>query len=333
MTTRLFLIALYTIVGIFLLFLPELTRGRRLFGVPLESDARGSVLARRAFSGYRTAVFTISLLVVVLCLLSPVEVLRKAQSFLFLPMALSAVVAFNWAHLKLRPLAQIDQSHHRRSVELSAEPDQTRWIALLGSLPIVLLSVIAVTLYIYWERIPHRVAVHFGTNGPDRWLDRSTLVVYGPVLIGLEIFVWLLLLAFIAWSGMRRSRGRWLFVGLMLWLEHLLGSMFSLVSLSPIVPAISQVWIPALLVGTWIIVGIAALRRLQKKEEAVESTPDQCWKAGLFYFNRNDPALLVEVREGNNFMLNFANPMSWGVLIGTVSVATVVIIQTRWFFS
>jgi uncharacterized membrane protein len=41
-----------------------------------------------------------------------------------------------------------------------------------------------------------------------------------------------------------------------------------------------------------------------------DRTPDECWKLGLFYFNRNDPAVFVEKRFGIGWTLNLANPRS-----------------------
>ena len=43
---------------------------------------------------------------------------------------------------------------------------------------------------------------------------------------------------------------------------------------------------------------------------------DECWKLGLIYFNRNDPALWVEKRFGIGWTVNMANPKSWFLLGG-----------------
>jgi hypothetical protein len=42
-----------------------------------------------------------------------------------------------------------------------------------------------------------------------------------------------------------------------------------------------------------------------------DRTPDARWIAGFIYFNRTDPALLVEKRMGIGWTLNFGNPWSW----------------------
>lgn len=42
---------------------------------------------------------------------------------------------------------------------------------------------------------------------------------------------------------------------------------------------------------------------------------DKHWKAGLFYWNPNDPAIFVEKRFGVGWSLNYGNPRSWLVLL------------------
>ena len=44
---------------------------------------------------------------------------------------------------------------------------------------------------------------------------------------------------------------------------------------------------------------------------AGDRTPDACWKWGLFYINRKDPALFVEKRFGVGYTVNLGNRWSW----------------------
>jgi uncharacterized membrane protein len=55
--------------------------------------------------------------------------------------------------------------------------------------------------------------------------------------------------------------------------------------------------------------------------------PD-CWKYGVFYFNRDDPALFVPKRFGLNlgYTLNFANRWSWVVLVVSLLPAVALIV-------
>jgi uncharacterized membrane protein len=43
-------------------------------------------------------------------------------------------------------------------------------------------------------------------------------------------------------------------------------------------------------------------------------TPDQYWKAGIFYANHDDPALFVRKRSRRGWTLNYGHRWSWAVL-------------------
>jgi hypothetical protein len=59
-----------------------------------------------------------------------------------------------------------------------------------------------------------------------------------------------------------------------------------------------------------------------------ESTPDRCWKAGIFYINPEDPSLFVSKRLGIGYTLNFGNPWSWVVLAIILLAAAAPIVLT-----
>jgi uncharacterized membrane protein len=47
---------------------------------------------------------------------------------------------------------------------------------------------------------------------------------------------------------------------------------------------------------------------------ATDRTDDRDWTWGIWYFNRADPAFLVEKRFGVGYTLNFAHPFAWALL-------------------
>ena len=61
-------------------------------------------------------------------------------------------------------------------------------------------------------------------------------------------------------------------------------------------------------------------RNLQKTEEKDElyKDDDDKWILGGFYFNKNDPAWMVEKRIGVGWTVNFANPKSWIAMVGLI---------------
>jgi uncharacterized membrane protein len=62
------------------------------------------------------------------------------------------------------------------------------------------------------------------------------------------------------------------------------------------------------------------------REQTVgDGIPDRCWKLGLFYYNPEDPAIIVEKRFGMGQSLNFGNPWAW-VFLAVVAAVTIVIL-------
>ena len=51
--------------------------------------------------------------------------------------------------------------------------------------------------------------------------------------------------------------------------------------------------------------------------------PDERWFMGVIYFNRADPAILIEKRFGLGYTFNFARPMTWAVLFVLLASALV----------
>lgn len=63
----------------------------------------------------------------------------------------------------------------------------------------------------------------------------------------------------------------------------------------------------------------------QGKGETTVSTADldKYWKAGIFYFNPNDPAIFVEKRFGVGWTINIGNVLSWLVFLGILALVLI----------
>ena len=91
---------------------------------------------------------------------------------------------------KLKPFAV--QPQPVRELELSAEPERLPWFAWLGLVPLLFLAAAALYLHAHWDDIPLRRPVHWGLDcQPNRWADRSFRGVYGPVIFGAAMSLWL----------------------------------------------------------------------------------------------------------------------------------------------
>ena len=68
-----------------------------------------------------------------------------------------------------------------RQTVLSAERERLPG-GIVGALgPFLILGMKAVYAHLHWNEIPNRFPVHWGFNGPDRWVDRTPMAVFGSI--------------------------------------------------------------------------------------------------------------------------------------------------------
>src|SRR5215471_6267793 len=120
------------------------------------------------------------------------------------------------------------------------------------------------------------------------------------------------------------------------WLRLLIGYFFVFIAVNTTVlllymsemTAAHRWWFVSSMVVGWVayLVGIfwgaKAIRIKSASPTATgDSTPDECWKYGMFYYNPDDPAFVVESRLGPlGCSTNFANRWSWAASFGLVAV-------------
>jgi len=166
-----------------------------------------------------------------------------------------------------------------------------------------------VYLWSKYAELPEKYPVHWGFSGQaDGWVEKSVVSLLTPALVGLGVMA---LITANAWlfekspKEERRAAAPWM-VGL-LWA---LGWLFALVVLLPVMT--TSVWM--ILMPVVVIVGLAIKMSIHTSRGAV--APRECWKMGIFYFNPEDPDLMVEKRNGLGYTLNFAHRASWWIMGG-----------------
>jgi uncharacterized membrane protein len=71
----------------------------------------------------------------------------------------------------------------------------------------------------------------------------------------------------------------------------------------------------------------AAAGALREETELVgDRTLDCNWKAGIFYVNPDDPALLIEKRFGIGYTVNFGRPVAWVILAAVLLIPLAAIV-------
>ena len=330
MTPFTFTLCNLVLFGIVCSALPHLTRRELFFAVTVTSDFRRTETARQIVRRYNVLGWSGALLTLLLLTTGVTP-----QWVALVPSYASWIASYLWARNMARPHRTIPTS--MRQTVLTTQRERFPGGILAASGPFVILAAKAIYTYLHWDVIPGRVPVHWGWNGPDRWVDRSPLTVYGS-LAGIAVVCALMILT--AYATMHASR-RVNVIGDAAEGERKFRkvSVLGLVALAYIL----AVAIPAPVGGAasipyapvWILITatiyIAMLIRYgqggerlgsTREEQSIVSnppvgdrTPDECWKVGgFFYYNPNDPALVVEKRFGIGWTLNFGNRWSWMII-------------------
>ena len=217
------------------------------------------------------------------------------------------------------------------------------WLLQLS--PFAILAAAAIYLAIRWDDIPPRFPVHWGVTGhANGWSVRTPLGVYGPLLFGAVVMAAVAASSYVALHFGRPVRGstprsvagdfaREMGVFL-LSLEFFLAVIFSFVGLLPLMgnrdPGVLPILIATLAMLAALILAMARLAKHHAKLHAeagapmMGDTPDEHWKGGVFYVNRDDAALFVPKRFGIGYTLNFGHATAW-VIMGLVLVLPLIL--------
>jgi len=312
---------IFCVVGGATLAIPNMTRRGILFGLAVPPGFRQGTCGRRSVAEFRLLVGIALIAVVSALFLAPVALLQPVSATGPLLILLAGAIAFVREHRKIAPFAV--EPLRQREADLSRAPEKLPWFTWLAPGPFAILSAAAVFLQLNWDRIPAVFPVHWGLDGqPNRWGHRDVHGIYGPLLFGAELCAWMLAMGLATWFGARRSRFRLVTLASVIGLVYMLALLFTAISVSSFLHI--PLWLIAFGPIIFIVPSIVAMARaVAEPGEKVESTPNECWKAGMIYYNPNDAALFVERRAGLGYTFNFGNRWSWillvslGFIIGT----------------
>jgi len=213
-----------------------------------------------------------------------------------------------------------------RQAELSAIPQRESFSLAISLPPFLAIAALGVYLYLHWEQLPNPYPVHFGLHGePNRWLPRDGWSVYGSLLVGASLNLMLLGLAWIIARTSRNTVMRYVTVRSLEFLLYPLSFTCIVVGLLPLwrspawfIPVVMFASIAALVYWSYQKVSSPAV-----KDATPEPRSDSYWKAGMFYYNPDDPAILVAKRVGIGYTINFASKWAWIILVGLLLIPLV----------
>jgi uncharacterized membrane protein len=342
------------LIALWFHFLPQLTRTDLFFAVTVEPAFHKSSEARRVVRQFRAAVWIEFLAAVAMVLVGAVFNLVFLLIVAIFWQIAGAFVAFLRARKQVLPHA-VTATVNREAALVPRSAGVAYWFLQLG--PFAILAARAAYLRANWQQIPERFPVHWGLDGqPNGWSTRSFAGVYGPLLLAMVVCVFLLLCscAIVHWTrniratgdaAVGESRFRRAQLGIVTAVGYFIALVFSLVA-SPLRPnAENEPPIALLLAGTFLFVvtvlmimfylgqGGSNLTRAREVAAAApviaDRTPDRCWKVGIFYFNPDDPALLVEKRFGMGYTINFGHRGAWLIVAAILAIVIAPLIIAR----
>jgi len=311
------------LVAIIFQIMPLLTRRGIFFSATVDPEFPQSAEGRRLLRSYRwqAALWT----VLAFALAVPLATTRPQFGATLPALVLVAGIGFSY-WLKFREV------HDRyglrrpevREASLSTAEEKESINPWLVIPPFVAIAAVAIYLNAHWSQIPEQFPVHWGVNGlPNRWASRDFAGVYGPLLIATFINLFFVVFAWVLLRMSRKSTMRYVTVRMLELLLYPLTFTFVVVALLPLMRI--PLWLaPSVLLA--FIAGIFywSYRKITApsgQDEVPEPQNDSYWKAGVFYYNPNDPAIFVSKRVGIGYTMNFANKMSWVVLVGILLMA------------
>ncbi len=313
-----------TLAGVaFLLASPAVFRHASIFfSVTVPGDFAPSARARKIVRRYRLSLGIAACLAAAMTCFG--AACGKPEFIGFAPLVLIAggIVSFLIArHATLPATAAPAQI---APTPLGKPVPHTPWVPI--AVPFLILISTALWLAAHRAAIPARFPVHWGFSGrPDRFAAPTSRSLFGPLVVAGEICV---LLGALVWAvgSYAPWRSEWTvrfnraLVRVLVGAVWLVALLLSCIALSPLYgPPPMQILLPLLAAALAAL--IIPLARVSSSPDAEsEATPDDKWAAGIFYFNRRDPALLVQKRFGIGYTFNFAHPVAWVAIALTLLI-------------
>ncbi|NUR58346.1 MAG: DUF1648 domain-containing protein [Catenulispora sp.] len=352
-------------LGAITLITPWVTPKTVRFGVRIPAERAADAAVRTAERGYRLGVVGVTLAALLIALFVPGKTAARLSGVIVEVVGTFAVYLVARAHLAtakheghwfagLKQVAVADTA-------LRTRPGPFPWLWALPAAVIV----VGTTVFgaVRYPHMPDRLAEHYdGSGHPTSYADKTFVSAFGPVGVQITVVALIVALTRITTRGKatldaqdpRAADRQRRFVAVMarcllLFAAAIAFTLF-LAALETWNVLGSTGWFPAVMLAPTALatVGLVAvalrlgqggsrLRFAETADEAegaarhgtVNRDDDRLWKAGVFYFNREDPAIWVQKRFGIGWTVNLARPAALAFLVGVIAVALLVPILLR----
>ncbi|MGZ6143005.1 MAG: DUF5808 domain-containing protein [Myxococcales bacterium] len=211
-----------------------------------------------------------------------------------------------------------------REASLIHSPDHLPGGAVLQAGPYFILLLAGLWLQRHFDELPARIPIHWNWRGDaDSWVPRTPVGAALPLIFGVALVTMLLLMQ----AGMRRAAPRGPMRKPSLWIVLVAEYFVALLCCGVLAASATSgrlLW--PVLVGAFagvlvlLVVTVLVVRGVPREPLRNPGA----WKAGLFYVDREDPALFVPKRYGVGYTFNFGNP--WALLFTFVTLVVPLLI-------
>ncbi len=339
---------------------PRLASPSAPLGVRVPVAYQNADVVHRALRRYRRICVGGGLIVALLCTAAwRVFLFGAVSSLLLIPISLYAYVSSRRLILEAKHRERwFDDSEtrivgkitHAHVPEVPAP--SIPWIAIFSSL-LILVSA-AVFVASHWQEIPERFVTHWGSDfQPDGWADKSIGSVFFATFMGLGAVAIFLILTWVistlrvhprtdrSYRGyLRTTMSLALSNRILGWLILVMSAGIAVLHIVTLMPSV-QAYISAAIIAFLVltvgsaVAGIALIvRELSHfnraladfalpdgmKDQTESPDNDEFYVWGIFYYNPDDPAILVDKRFGVGMDFNYAK---WQVKAGLAIFAAV----------
>ena len=300
--------------------------GERLFGVLIPGDIRYGVEGAAIIRRWELHLLPWSIVCLIAVIFLPISWIFLGAGAAMVVFLIATLRGFAVANASARKFAVA--GHNIRTASLTDTDNDSPRIGWRFLPPLAVLSAAAFDVYLHWQQIPQRHAVHWAHNGTANGWETKTLAgLYGPPLYGALIVVFLASISLSILLGSRRSSPASPAVSLCTLCAYAAAFCFSLapfIALHPPLPyAIFSPIFASLIVVFFLVFGRIVYRMIKAANVPGNGdfTAPEFWRGGMVYFNTDDPALYVQSQVGGFYTLNFGNRASWFLIARIVLYA------------
>lgn len=347
----------FVILGFILAVTPYLTRRTESFGVSIREGDYGLPVIRRMRKQYVLSTGAACILLAAGYLLLANTVYTSEQQIgvlfsivIFVALAVHFLIYLHY-HREMKKLKEtlplLPEQKEQLVIHTNFRNEKLAYSNLWFLIGFLITAVGMFMTFAFYDRIPERIPMHYDFSGKvTSWAEKSyrsvlLLPVLQMAMTGLFIFVNSIISRAkqqISAENPEKSfkqnvlfRRRWsafmIMMGNAMVLMFLLIQMSFVFSIDPKIPTVF-----ALAVTVFSVIGVLVLAFLTgqggsriktvegKTETTIDRDDDRYWKLGMFYFNKEDPALFLEKRFGIGWTNNWAHPLSWILTIGLIAV-------------